>query len=214
MRAPSRTGCARISVRSTARCLNLPDDLRGHIRALRPFGVWFGKRVIYLPKLLRPEPASLLGLLWGVWSKHDHIPPHPQAGLTSFEIDAAPYDFLAACGFRVVVSRAIRFDMLERLEDELEKGAASGATADVLMPKLVSLLGCGNDEMKAILSALGWRVMEVADAGAGVRTVWRRAPARQRQPKREKPAERKAKPSPATPSAASLAELAARFSRR
>ena len=149
-----------------------------------------------------------------MWSKHDHIPPHPQAGLTSFEVDAAPYDFLAACGFRVVVSRAIRFDMLERLEDELEKGAASGATAEVLMPKLVSLLGCGNDEMKEILSALGWRVMEVSDAGAGVRTVWRRAPARHRQPKREKPAERKAKPSPATPSAASLAELAARFTRR
>jgi ATP-dependent RNA helicase SUPV3L1/SUV3 len=113
-----------------------------------------------------------------------------------------------------VVSRAIRFDMLERLEDELEKGTASGATADVLMPKLVSLLGCGNDELKAILSALGWRVMEVADAGAGAHTVWRRAPARPRQPKREKPVERKAKPSPAAPSAASLAELAARFSRR
>jgi len=47
-----------------------------------------------------------------------------------------------------------------------------------------------------------------------VRTVWRRAPARQRPQKRQKPAERKAKPVPATPSAASLAELAARFAQR
>jgi ATP-dependent RNA helicase SUPV3L1/SUV3 len=190
--------------------LALPENLGAHIRALKPFGVWFGKRAVYLPKLLRPEAASLLGLLWGVWAKREHIPAHLQAGLTSFGTDPdVPHDFLAACGFRVVAKRAIRFDMLERLEDELEKGAASGATADLLMPKLVSLLGCSNDELRAILDALGWRVMEVADAGAGVRTVWRRAPARHRTERREPKAEVKARPS-----ADALADLAARFSRR
>jgi ATP-dependent RNA helicase SUPV3L1/SUV3 len=197
--------------------VNLPDDLRNHIRALKSFGVWIGKRTVYLPKLLRPEAASLLGLLWGIWGKHEHIPPHPQPGLTSFQIDAAPYDFLAACGFRVVAKRAIRFDMLERLEEELEKAAASGTTADALLPKLVSLLGCGNDELKEILSTLGWRIVEVADAGAGVRTVWRRAPVRtrQREPRREKSAERKTKPfERAKPTAASLADLAARFAKK
>ena len=188
--------------------LVLPDNLGQHIRALKGFGVWFGKRTIYMQKLLRPEPASLLGLLWGVGERLEQIPAHPQPGLTSFEIDSgAPYAFLAACGFKVAATRAIRFDMLERLEDELEKGIKEGTTADVLLPKLVSLLGCGNDEMKEILSTLGWRVLEVADADAGVRTVWRHAPVRNRQPKREpKPVERKTKPS-----AASLADLAARF---
>jgi ATP-dependent RNA helicase SUPV3L1/SUV3 len=197
--------------------VDLPDNLGPHIRALKSFGVWFGKRTIYLPKLLRPEAASLLGLLWGVWQKLEHIPPHPQPGLTSFEVDEAPYDFLAACGFRVVAKRAIRFDMLERLEEELEKAATSGATADALLPKLVSLLGCGNDEMKEILSTLGWNAIEVAEGETGARTVWRRAPtrARRREQKREKPAERKAKPvERATPTAASLADLAARFSKR
>jgi ATP-dependent RNA helicase SUPV3L1/SUV3 len=197
--------------------VDLPDNLGSHIRALKTFGVWFGKRTIYLPKLLRPEAASLLGLLWGVWGKLEHIPPHPQPGLTSFEVDVAPYDFLAACGFRVVATRAIRFDMLERLEEELEKSATSGATADVLLPKLVSLLGCGNDELKQILSTLGWSIVEVADGEAGVRTVWRRSPvrARRREQKREKPPERKPKPAErSTPSAASLADLAARFSKR
>ena len=90
-------------------------------------------------------------------------------------------------------------------------------TADALLPKLVSLLGCGNDELKEILSTLGWRIVEVADAGAGVRTVWRRAPVRtrQREPRREKPVERKAKPAERTkPTAASLADLAARFSKK
>jgi ATP-dependent RNA helicase SUPV3L1/SUV3 len=191
--------------------LSLPDNLGGHIRALKPFGVWFGKRAVYLPKLLRPESASLLGLLWGVWSKREHIPPHPQPGLTSFEAPAdTPHDFLSACGFRVVAERGIRFDMLERLEGELDSAAASGATADVLMPKLVSLLGCSNDELRAILEALAWRTVEVADADSGVRSVWRRAPARQRAPRREKRPE----PVKARPSADALAELAARFSRK
>ena len=187
--------------------LLLPDDLRNLIRALRPFGVWIGRRAIYLPRLLRPEAASLLGLLWGVREKLEQLPTPPPPGLTSFEIAAAPYDFLAACGFRVVARRALRFDMLERLEEELEKGAASGATADLMMPKLVSLLGCGNDELREILSTLGWRILEVADGGTGVRNVWRRTPARVR--KQAEPVKRKP-----TPSAAALAELASRFKRR
>jgi ATP-dependent RNA helicase SUPV3L1/SUV3 len=191
--------------------LHLPDRIGNHIRALKNYGVWIGRRVIYLPKLLRPEAASLLGLLWGVWQKRERIPPHPQPGLTSFNVDrGAPDAFLAACGFRVVAGRAIRFDMLERLEDELEKGAASGQTADALLPRLVSLLGCGNDQLRVILDRLGWRVVEVSDAGAGVRTVWRRSAHRRSRRNRESRPE----PKTARPTTASLAELAARFSRK
>jgi ATP-dependent RNA helicase SUPV3L1/SUV3 len=188
----------------------LPDKLGELIRALKPFGLWIGRRTVYLPKLLRPEAASLLGLLWGVHRRLEHIPAPPLPGLTSFESDAS-HDFLAACGFRVVAGRAIRFDMLERLEEALEKGAAEGATADVLMPKLVSLLGVSNDELRTILAGLRWRVVEVADAGAGVRTVWRHAPARVRERARE---QHKPQPKRGAPSAASLAELAAKFGKR
>ena len=190
--------------------LMLPEKLGDLIRALRPFGVWIGRRAITLPKLLRPEAASLLGLLWGVREKLEHLPAPPRPGLTSIDgDDATPPGFLAACGFRVIVRRAIRFDMLERLEGELERGVASGATADLLMPRLVALLGCGNDELREILGALGWRILEVADAGAGVRTVWRHKQSRGRAPSRAKSVERKQAPSPAA-----LADLASRFARR
>ncbi|MBV9990417.1 MAG: disulfide oxidoreductase [Alphaproteobacteria bacterium] len=204
----------------------LPDKLGELIGALKSFGVWIGKRTIYLPKLLKPEAASLLGLLWGVQKQLDKLPAPPQAGLTSFETDGSPNrEFLAATGFRVVAGRAIRFDMLERLEDTLEKGAAEGATADVLMPKLVSLLGIGNDELRAILDALGWRIVEVADAGAGVRSVWRHAPVRTRERGRERKGKGKhehgkhGQPAPlqvkrGPPSAASLEALAAKFKGR
>jgi len=156
--------------------VSLPDDIRTLIRSLKVFGVWFGRRSIYLPKMLRPEAASLLALLWSIWNKLEKLPPPPQPGLTSFANDgnlSAP--FLAAAGFRATGHRAIRLDILDRLEEELEKGATGGTRAEVLLPKLVSLLGCSNDELKDVLSHLGWREVEVVDAGKGAMKVWRKS---------------------------------------
>ncbi|MDE2501115.1 MAG: hypothetical protein KGL56_13090, partial [Alphaproteobacteria bacterium] len=156
--------------------ITLPADRRAVMRALRPFGVWFGRRSIYLLKLLRPDAASLLALLWSVWMKLENVPALPRAGLTSFANDAAaPDGFLAAAGFRAVAGRAIRLDMLERLEETLEKAAVEGTTADALLPKLVSLLGCSNEELHEILTALNWHEFEVA----GDHKVWRRRDQRQ-----------------------------------
>jgi ATP-dependent RNA helicase SUPV3L1/SUV3 len=155
--------------------LQLPEQIGGLIRALKDHGVWFGRRSVYLPKLLRPDAASLLALLWGVWTKQPRIPAPPQPGLTSFVNDARlSHDFLAAAGFRTVARRAIRLDMLERIEEELEKGAAAGVSAETLLPKLVSLIGSGNEELKAVLGELGWQIVEVADTGNGVTHVWRK----------------------------------------
>jgi ATP-dependent RNA helicase SUPV3L1/SUV3 len=150
----------------------IPEDRRGLIRALKPL-LWFGKRSVYLPKLLRPEAAGLLSLLWAVWTKIENIPSLPRPGLTSFVNDAdVPDGFLAAAGFRAVAGRAIRLDMLERLEETLEKAAIDGITADALLPKLVSLLGCGNDEMLSVLDTIGWAKQEIAGGGF----VFRRKP--------------------------------------
>jgi ATP-dependent RNA helicase SUPV3L1/SUV3 len=125
--------------------------------------------------MLRPDASSLLALLWGVWTRQPRLFTPPQAGLTSFIDDGdLPAPFLAAAGFRAVGKRAIRLDMLERLEDELEKGAAAGANAEVLLPKLVSLIGSSNDELKATLAQLGWHIVDVADTGNGVTQVWRK----------------------------------------
>ena len=163
--------------------ITLPDDIRPLLRSLKIFGVWFGRRSIYLPKLLRPEAASLLALLWSVWHKLEKMPAPPQPGLTSFANDARlASGFLAAAGFRVIARRAIRLDMLDRVEGELEKGAASGAPVETLLPRLVSLLGCGNEELLDVLAHLGWKSVEVEDTGQGKSRVWRKA--RERTPRR------------------------------
>ncbi|MBV9540015.1 MAG: disulfide oxidoreductase [Alphaproteobacteria bacterium] len=175
--------------------VTLPDQIGPLIRALKAFGIWFGKRSIYLPKMLRPDAASLLALLWGVWTEQQRLFTPPQAGLTSFVNDGnLPLGFLAAAGFRVIARRAIRLDMLERLEEELEKGAAAGVNAETLLPKLVSLIGSSNDELKDVLAKIGWQIVEVADTGNGVTHVWRRElPRRQKQQQHRRPPKREPK---------------------
>ncbi|MEI9993631.1 MAG: helicase-related protein [Rhizomicrobium sp.] len=172
--------------------LTLPDQIGPLIRALKNFGVWFGRRSVYLPKMLRPDAAGLLALLWGVWTKPERIPAPPQAGLTSFVNDARlPADFLAAAGFRVIARRAIRLDMLERLEEELEKAAAAGVNAETLLPKLVSLIGSGNEELKAVLAEMGWQIVDVADTGNGVTHVWRKQMPRPPRAQKHRPREKR-----------------------
>jgi ATP-dependent RNA helicase SUPV3L1/SUV3 len=184
----------------------LPEKLGPQIRALRPFGVWFGRRIVYLPKLLRPDAAALLTLLWGVWQKKEAPPAPPAPGLTSFAVDkGTDAASLQPAGFAVFAHRAIRFDMLERLEDELEQALATGTDAETVLTKLVSLLGSGKEEARAVLTALGWRMQEVADA----KPVWRRAKEKREPRRHDKPKKPEPPPDPNSPFAA-LASLRGR----
>jgi len=187
--------------------LPLPEKIGPQIRALRPFGVWFGRRNVYLPRLLRPDAAALLTLLWGVWLKKEAPPAPPAPGLTSFAIDkGTDTSSLHAAGFAVVAQRAIRFDMLERLEDELEKALAAGTDAETLLTRIVSLLGCAKDEATAVLDALGWRSIDVE----GAKPVWRRAREKPKpRAERHKPKKPEPPPDPNSPFAA-LAALKGR----
>lgn len=67
----------------------------------------------------------------------------------------------------------------------MEDGLKDGATTAALTPKLVSLLGCGNDELQDVLGALGWRAMEVAGA-AEKQSVYRRHAERHKRPQKTK----------------------------
>jgi ATP-dependent RNA helicase SUPV3L1/SUV3 len=174
----------------------LPEKLGPQIRALRPFGVWFGRRTVYLPKLLRPDAAALLTLLWGVWMKREAPPAPPAPGLTSFTVDkGTDAASLHAAGFAVFAHRAIRFDMLERLEDELEQALAAGTDTETVFTKLVSLLGSGKQEALQVLSALGWRPVEVANA----KPVWRRDKEKREPRRRDRPRKSEPPPDPSSP---------------
>ena len=187
----------------------VPPDLRIAMHALRAFGVKFGKRAIFMPKLLRPEAASLLALLWGVRAKLDRVPPPPVPGITSFDADdgAPPPGFLAAAGFLLVGPRAIRLDMLERLEQELGNAATTGQAADAAVPKLVSLLGCDRATLDDVLAALGWSRVTVS--GEASPSVWRQAQPRVRHRRRGRRPLPTPRPSPDSPFAGLAALIAA-----
>ena len=150
----------------------LPEDLRSGRAALRRYRVTFGRRSIYLQQLLRPDAAGLLAILWGAGEEKTPAPPLP--GITSFEPEPWLKDgFLAAAGFRRVGRRAIRLDILERLEDELEQAARSGATTDTLRTRLLSLLGSSAETLDEILERLEWASVAVGKGETAV-TVLRR----------------------------------------
>ena len=185
----------------------LPPDERAAMRALRPYGVKFARRSIFMPQLLRPDAAALMALLWGVHHKLEKIPPPPQAGLTSFEFNRdVPLGFMAAAGFHVTGPRAIRLDMLDRLESELAAAAAKGEAADAALPRLVSLLGCDNATMEAVLAALDWRRATVT--GETPITVWRQANPKAGAKHRHKPKPRQEPVRPDSPFAGLKALMA------
>jgi hypothetical protein len=128
--------------------------------------------------------------------KKDAPPAPPAPDLTSFSIDkGTDTSSLHAAGFAVFAHRAIRFDMLERLEDELEQALAAGTDAQTVLGKLVSLLGSGKEEARAVLNALGWRTVEVADA----KPVWRRAREKREPRRHDKPKKPEPPPDPNSP---------------
>ena len=93
---------------------------------LRNLGVRFAEFSVFMPALLKPAPARLLVLLWGVHSgrlaSEEGLPDPPQAGLTSVPMDPAWTDaFLSATGYRRCGTRAVRIDILERIGNLIRK---------------------------------------------------------------------------------------------
>ena len=148
---------------------------------LRRFGVRFGAFNIHFPLLLKPAPAELTLVLWAL--KHagenglslDALPQPPRPGLTSTPADpAVPEPFYRACGYHVCGPRAVRIDILERLADLVRPLLAwrpnpenpsapppKGSTGDggfLVIPEMMSILGCSPDELSDVFKSLGFRL--------------------------------------------------------
>ena len=146
---------------------------------LRKYGVRFGAFNIFLPMLLKPAAGELRLALWAL--KHagennlalETMPEPPKAGRTSVIADPAlPAAYYRAAGYHLCGTRAVRTDILERLSDLIRPliawkpgagGAArpKGATGDggfVVVPEMLSILGCSAEELGGVLRALGFHV--------------------------------------------------------
>ncbi len=145
---------------------------------LRRHGVRFGAFHIFIPALLKPAPAQLRVLLWGLQKEKEGVvtvtslPEPPGQGLTSVEKDPAwPEGFCQVCGYMDCGPRVVRVDMLERLGDMIRErvfwkprfdgeerpaGSVEGG-GFIVIPDMMSLVGCSGDDFSAVLKALGYR---------------------------------------------------------
>lgn len=128
---------------------------------LRKIGVRFGEFTLFMPLLLKPAPASLLTLLWALWT--DRKPgetPAPQAGRVSIEMsESLPHAYYYAMGYRPSGARAVRIDMLERLAGLIRTARNEGNPREGFeaTSQMMSLVGCSGEEFEAILRSLGFR---------------------------------------------------------
>ena len=138
---------------------------------LRRLGIRIGRHLIYIPTLLRPAPAELSVLLWGVFEESDPLLPPPPAGRVSLKREKhEPEGWLRAAGFRPAGKLFVRADMLERLAEMAWKRLEAAKGPFEANEDFLSLAGCGADELPGILTSLGFRA---ANDGKWSPKTWR-----------------------------------------
>ena len=146
----------------------LDQELRGPLRKL---GVRFGFYTIFMPALLKPAPARLLALLSLLQANQANetakpvdaaLDKLPGAGLTSSAKQALPGWLYRAAGFYTTKTRAIRFDMLERLADIIRPLLSENRDGFEANEAMMSIMGCSADELGEILTALDYEPIECA----------------------------------------------------
>jgi ATP-dependent RNA helicase SUPV3L1/SUV3 len=147
----------------------LPQPARAELRRL---GVKFGKLTIYLPSLLKPEATQLKLTLRAVLLGQGSVAP-PPAGHVAYLLDGqTPDEWLTAAGFRRCGTKAIRIDMLERLDQTLRDRQGEDAIAPT--GELTGLVGCSNDEFVAVMRALGYEKLTLEDGAVRYRVRGRK----------------------------------------
>ncbi|MDD3447033.1 MAG: hypothetical protein PHS60_16625, partial [Zavarzinia sp.] len=163
---------------------------------LRRLGVKFGKLTVYLPGLLKPEATQMKLTLRAVALGQGSVAP-PAPGHVAYALDGqTPDEWLTIAGFRRCGAKAIRIDMLERLDQALRERQ----TEEMIIPtgELTGLVGCSNEEFVAVMRALGYEKLTLEDETVRYRIRGRRG--------RPRPAPAPRAEAPAAPEAAPAAE--------
>ncbi len=135
-------------------------------RVLRQYGVRFGAYNVFMPALLKPAPAAILALAAILEEGREaakDIRRLPAPGLTSVACESLPARQYRAAGFYPTRVRAIRLDMLERLDDLIRplltdaENKSKNSKTFQMNADMMSIMGCGARDLAEILLALGYR---------------------------------------------------------
>ena len=148
---------------------DLDQDAR---RQLRSVGVVFGHYNVYLQDMVKPKPSRLLSLLVAYGAGGNKTPWIPFAGVTSIpntgELASSGFtpQALSLAGYRAVGNRIIRFDILNRLsfiireaQDQFKKTKTPEAKGHKfqIMAEMLALLGSTYEDVRGVLTALGYK---------------------------------------------------------
>ncbi|MDP6709316.1 MAG: helicase-related protein [Alphaproteobacteria bacterium] len=123
---------------------------------LKRHGIRLGFLDVFVPAMTKPERVAAGARLWAVWHGIDRPQAPPSPGAVSGPADDAwPAGFAQVCGYRRIGGRVYRIDMLDRLAAQARGAARSGPFSPD--PKMLSLLGCGHEDLDRVLRALGYR---------------------------------------------------------
>ncbi len=129
-------------------------------KRLRELGLRLGRESVFAPALLKPRAQAMRALLWTAFNRQPCPPPAP--GRVSLPVaPEIPRAYLEAIGYRIMGSRAIRVDIVERLAAK----AWSLSRAGAFMPdgEMLSLAGCPASDLGGILDGLGYRPIQGED---------------------------------------------------
>lgn len=167
----------------------LTPETRAAAKTLRRFGVKAGSRAFYLPRLIKPAASGLAAMLWGIKTRLSQLPAPPNPGLTSFVVsdDDGPEAFLETAGFVLADGRAVRMDIVDRIDEVLRSAWQARTDASAGLNTVVSLLGSSTDSAIAVARGLGWQ-QALPDEPGSATAVWR--PIRTRKKPTRKPTRR------------------------
>ncbi len=156
--------------------------------ALRGMGVAIGRIGLYMPALLKPEATRLKLILWAAHKGLSLVPSTPPPGLVSVPAATdAPEGYWPVAGYKVCGARAVRLDMLDRLEVGARKLAQAGPVPPT--PELMGLIGATGEDFAAAMRAIGFKPETIKDeeAGTETRVYVVRGPGPERPRRRERP---------------------------
>ncbi len=169
-------------------------ETRDAAKPLRRFSVYVGRHTVFIPRLLKPAPSALAALLWAVHRQLNPVPAPPAPGLTSFAVDKnMSRSFIEAAFFKVLGDRAVRLDILERVETAFAAAARQGIEAQELSMRIASLLGSSIEEADKLSLLMGWERVQSKNQDAP-HMVWQRKGAKPKKRRRLRPARAKSQP--------------------
>jgi ATP-dependent RNA helicase SUPV3L1/SUV3 len=133
-------------------------------KILRDLGVKFGRYHVFLHKLIKPEPVTIRTLLWKNYhQKYFKLKP-PTFGLNFIDdSDNRNKSFMLLCGFEKFDNLFVRIDILERLFMLIINSGSVENKEIKLVPEMLNLLGCSNDNFKKLIIKMNYKVTEKND---------------------------------------------------